>query len=241
MIVLDGIGPLPAFSSVIIKANNILNTSGKPLQGLTSAIYYEPDLRPVVSGITAKVNNEDGVLEATSSKSGSIYLVKFDESNYNLDDYQSKNDLDQAVADNLGRKADAPYANTPVSISTNGLPGGYYLYYAVDQEGRLSEPADEWPQIEQTGPLLGLEDAFMHPGFSVRASTGTIFIEPQNDLTTYTFRLFDMTGRLIRSGNKLTGSQQLKVQDDHGILIVQLISADGLSIGIHKLPGSLLR
>lgn len=235
MLVFDGIGLLPIYSDVIINAHNIISTSEKSLEGLTSATYFEPDSRPVVSGVTAKVNNEDGSLEAASSKPGSIYLVKFT-GDYNYRDaYKTVSDLDQAVSENLGRKVDAPYANTPVTISTKGLPGGFYLYYAVDENGRLSVPADEWPEVLATGPLLQLDDKFMISDFSVWSSKGTIFIQTDNATAKYSVQVFDITGKLFNRRENMHGNQQILLKDYQGMLFVKLTSETGLSIGAYKL------
>ncbi len=235
MVVLDGIGPLPAYSSVTVKAVNMLSSTGDALKGLNSATYIEPDQRPVVTGLSATVNNEDEMLEASSSKPGSIYLVQYS-GNYNyLDDYQTVADLDRAVSDNLGRRVDAPWADSVVTIATKGLPGGYYLYYGVDEDGRLSEPADEWPEVEATGPLLGIDDECMIPEFSIWSSNGKIHIKPDDPLANYSVHIFDMTGRIFTIRKNVTGDQQLTGPDYRGILIVKLISNHGLGIGVHKL------
>ena len=235
MVMLDGIGPLPAFSSVIVNADNMLSSTGKALSGLTSAIYVEPDLRPVVTGIYASVNNEDGLLEASSTKPGSIYLVMFS-GNYNyLDDYKTVTDLEKAVTDDQGRKVDAPYADSIVTISTKGLPGGYYLYYAVDEDGRLSMPADNWPLVEATGSSLGIDDEYLTSGFSVWSSNGTLFVRPDDHSANYSIQIFDLTGRNLHVRDNMMGDQQFVVPDNHGILIVRLISENGLRIGVFKL------
>ena len=235
MLVFDGIGLLRAYSSLIVHAKNILNTSGKALEGMTFATYIEPDLTPVVSGVTATVNNEDGTLEASSSRPGSIYLIKFNEDEYYFNPYQSISGLDQAVMDNLGRKVNAPVANTTVSIPTKGLPGGYYLYYAADGDGRVSAPANEWPQVVQTGPLLGMDNVVMVPEFSAWSSHGTIFIQPDDPSAKYSARICDITGRIIHSSESMTGEQQLTIREALGILIVHLVSESGLRVGTYKL------
>lgn len=235
MLLFDDIGPLPAFSTVKVSVRNMLNTSGKALQGLTIASYAEPDLRPVVTGTYAKVNNEDGILEASSTKPGSIYLVQYT-GNYNyLDDYTTISELDQAVTENRGRKADAPEANTPVTFSTQGLPGGFYLYYATDEDGRISEPANEWPEVEATGPLLGMDDAYVMQGYKVWTSGKIIFIRPDDQSAYYSVRIFDMTGQIINATESMRGEQQLTVFNDYGVLIVQIFSEQGLSAGSYKL------
>ena len=231
----EGIGPLPPFSELIVEVNNVTSLSGKPLEGITTATYVEPDLRPVVTGINATVNNEDGILEASSSKTGSIYIVQFIESQNYMDYYKTVNDLDQFVAENRGRKVDAPYANSTVLISTKGLPGGFYIYFAVDEDGRLSEPANQWPEVLQTGPLLEIDDAFMMPDFFVWSSERTIFIRPENASANYSAHLFDMTGRLIGIRKNMKGDQQFILSDYRGILIVKLISENGMPIGAFKI------
>jgi hypothetical protein len=230
----NSIGPLPAFSSVIVNIDNMLSITGKPLQGLSAAMYFEPDLRPVVSGASDKVNNEDGFLTASSSKPGMIYLVEFVVENYQ-NGYTSVCELDHAVAENRGRKVDAPYADSTVVISTEGLPGGYYNYYAVDQDGRMSERANQWPEVEATGPVLEVGDKVTPTGFSIWCSKETIYIQPKNYSTTYSAHFFDITGRLINVRHQMVGEQHLMIPDYQGILIVKFTTENGLHIGAYKL------
>jgi hypothetical protein len=234
MVGFKSIGPLPAFSSVIVNVENMLSVTGKTLEGLTAAIYFEPDLRPIVNGASDKVNNEDGVLTASSSKPGVIYLVEFIVENYQ-NGYTSVSELDQAIAENRGRKVDAPYADSTVFISTNGLPGGYYNYYAVDEDGRMSEPANQWPQVEATGPVLEVDDKGIHTGFTIWSSEGTIFIRPEDASMNYSSHMFDMTGRLINIRKNMMGNQLFTLADHSGILIVKLISDNGMPIGTFKI------
>lgn len=229
------IGMLPAFSELRIEAHDVKSLTGKSLEGITTATYVEPDLTPVVSGMTATVNNENGTLEATSTRPGFIYLVRFTEDYNYLDAYKTVADLDQAVAENLGRRVDAPVANTPVTISTQGLPKGFYLYYAVDVDGRISQPADEWPQVEATGPLLGADDASLVKGFSAWSARGTIYIQPDDQATGYSARIFDLTGRLLDASENMMGDQQLEFPGYRGILVVRLILEDGLRTETYKL------
>jgi hypothetical protein len=237
----EGIGLLPMFSELIVEAKYLKSLSGKTLEGITTARYVEPDLRPVVTGYYAAVNNEEGILEASSSKPGTIYLVKH-KGDYNyMDAYQSVDDLEQAVSDNLGRKVGAPVADTPVIISTRGLPDGYYMYFAVDDDNRMSAPADEWPQVLATGPLLGAEDAGVVTGFSVWSSHGAIFIQPDDHSAEYSVRIFDMTGRLLLLSEKIMSDQQLTVPGYRGIVIVRLISEKGLRIETYKLVNNPVR
>jgi hypothetical protein len=231
----EGIGLLPMFSKIIVEAKNLSSLTGKPLEGLTTATYVEPDLRPVVTGYYTRVNNEDGLLEALSSKPGSIYIVKSTEDYYYLETYQDVSDLEQAVADNLGRKVEVPYPDKPVSISTKGLPGGFYLYYAVDEESRLSEPADELAEVLQTGPISGMEDEMRMSGFSVWSSHGTIYIQPDDHSAEYSVRIFDMTGKLFNVRDSMKSDQQFRLADYRGILIVQIFSENGLHIKTYKL------
>jgi hypothetical protein len=208
----------------------MISASGKALDGLNTAAYSEPDQRPLVTAAYAKVNNVDGVLEASSSKPGTIYLVKYT-GNYNyLDDYQTLSELEQAVTDNLGRKADAPVENAMLSFSAHGLPGGFYMFYAVDREGRISLPSDAWPEVMATGPVLGLGNERKDAGFSVWSSSGTIYIQPTDHTTGYTVQVFDTTGRLLTGRANIAGDQQLTLQAEHGIVIVRLIAENGLKI-----------
>jgi hypothetical protein len=139
------------------------------------------------------------------------------------------------VEENRGRKVAAPFADTPVSIPTAGLPGGFYLYYATDADGRVSLPANDWPLVEATGPLLGLEEGLMVPGFSVWSSNGSIFIQPDDHSAGYSARIFDLTGRLLHVSENMRGDQQLTVPGYSGILIVRLIPETGLPIETYKL------
>jgi hypothetical protein len=231
----EGIGPLPSFSELIVEANNMTSLTGESLEGITTAKHVVPDLRPVITGIAATVDNEDGFLEASSSKPGVIYLVEFIESLNYLDYYKTVNDLDQFVAENRGRKVDAPYADSTVMIPTKGLPGGFYIYFAVDKDGRVSEPANQWPEVLQTGPLLGIDDAIRMPDIFVWSSEGTIFIRPEDASMNYSAHMFDMTGRLINSRKNMKGNQQFTFADHSGILIVKLISENGMPIGAFKI------
>jgi hypothetical protein len=230
----EGIGPLPTYSELIVEALNVKSLTGKPLEGITTATHIEPDLRPLVTGTSATVNNEDGFLEAASSKAGSIYLVEFIESVDYLDYYQSIDDLERFVAENRGRKVDAPYADSTVKIFTKGLPGAFYMYFAVDQDGRISEPAAQWPEVLQTGPLLGVEDASLKYGFSVWSGNGTVYIQPEDHSTAYSVRIFDITGKKLNTREAMMGDQQIAVQGYRGILIIQLMSENGPSVEVHK-------
>ena len=221
-IVFDGIGVLPAFSTVIVKAVNMTSSRGDSILGLQHAIYTEPDKRPVVEGNSLEVNNEDGFLEAVSSKPGTIYLVKYPGT------YHTVEDLDKAVAQNLGRKEDAPEAGASVPIATNGLPGGYYNYYAVDEEGRVSEPANAWPKVLQTGPLTELQSIRTDNGFSLWSAHSTLHIKPDRTTGTYGIQLFDISGRLIDMKNDLVGEQQVLLSDHHQILIIRIICKTGV-------------
>ncbi len=231
-----GIGPLPTSAELIVEAKDVFSLSGKSLEGITTATYVEADHRPVVTGITASVNNEDGFLEASSSKPGSIYLVEYVQSYNYLDFYKTVDDLDQFVAENRGRKVDTPYADSTVLISTKGLPGAFYIYFAVDEDGRISEPGNEWPEVVQTGPLLGMEDILTNPGFSVWSSNGTVYIHPDDSSAGYSVRIFDMMGRLFNIKDNMMGDQQWPMPDHRGILIIKLISNNGSSIATYKLP-----
>jgi hypothetical protein len=146
-------GLLPAHGTVVVYASKVSSVDGLVLSGATSALYVAPDLRPVVSGMGLSINNEDGFVVASSSKPGQVYLVKFPGS------YLSASDLEQALSENLGRKAEAPEVKVSVPIYRRGLPGGYYSYYAVDEEGRMSEPDSKRPIIQETGPVTDLQAA----------------------------------------------------------------------------------
>jgi len=218
LVVFDNIGFLPTFSKVAVSANNITSSQGDELLGLTTAIHIEPDKRPVVTGIAATVNNEDGFLAASSSKPGTIFLVMFP------GEYNDLNDLEQAVNQNLGRKSEAPEVNISVPIYTEGLPGGYYNYYASDEDGRISEADNSFPKVEQTGPVTGLQAEYNKSAFSAWSVNKNIYLKPADAEYTYAIQLFDLTGRMLLFRNDLRGEKHFFLTGNQEILILKIIS-----------------
>lgn len=217
----QNMGELPAYGTVVVSAAKVSSVDGLALTGATSALYVAPDLRPVVNGMGLIVNNEDGFVVASSSKTGLVYIVKHPGS------YQSAADLEQAVSDNQGQKAEAPEPNVSVPIYTRGLPGGYYSYYAVDQEGRMSEPDSKRPIIQETGPVTDLQTFLPETGFEAWYAQGLIQLRVQEDLGSYSIQIFDLRGSLLDQKMALEGNQQFRPPAASGPILLRKISTHG--------------
>ncbi|MBN2610130.1 MAG: hypothetical protein JXB00_01095 [Bacteroidales bacterium] len=214
-----GLGILPAFTNIVIEAMNITSENGKSLEGLNSSIYTEPDKRPVVTGLEMTVNNEDGFLIASSSKPGSLYIIKYGEK------HNTAGDLDSAVMKNMGRKVDSPVANVSKPIYTKGLPGGFYNYYAIDLDNRVSDPAQQWAQVNETGPVTGIPTETLKDDFAVWHEYGVICVNPKEVIQNYSLLFFDMNGRLLDAEKDLAGYQRISLEGKEKIVIVQIISS----------------
>lgn len=217
------IGILQAFSTISITAKNIVSAEGKDMEGLFNAVFTEPDKRPLVSGVEVTVNNEDGFGVASSSRPGKIYLVKYGS------DPATIEKLDSLVTQNLGRSAEAPTPGVSVPIYTKGLPGGFYNYYAVDEDFRVSAPASEWVVIEETGAVSNSAAKIDPELFRIYSTGEMIRVEPGNS-EPYTIEIFTVTGRLLYRTGKLKGGQSLDVQPGGKIYIVRKRSAGGVSV-----------
>lgn len=216
------IGILPAFSTIIIEVVNVTSEDGKSIEGINSGIYTEPDKRPVVTGLELTTDNEDGFLVASSNKPGFLYIIKYGENTETIDD------LDTAVINNLGRKVEYPKTDVSIPIYTKGLPGGYYNYYAVDLDKRVSEPATKWGKVEATGPITGSLPETRIDGFTMWHSNGEICIRPENNLQKYSLRIFDINGKLLGIESNLMGYQKIPVQWFEGLIIVQKITDNSI-------------
>jgi hypothetical protein len=217
IITFNNIGLLPALSTIVVQASTITSKSGKAMKGLTEAFYTEPDKRPVVYATNVTVNNDDGFAEIASSKPGSVYLVKYTVPPNN------KADLDSLVSINLGRKAQADIAEEPVAVHTNGLPGGYYRYYAVDMYGRISKATQRWVKVVETGPVTGLESETSKNPFKVYQVDNLIVVEPGNN-DIYSLEIYGITGRLLYKEKQLAGKQYIDSIDHNGILVIRKIT-----------------
>jgi hypothetical protein len=97
---------------------------------ITVVTYYPPVLSDVTTGTIAPGDD----VTATSDKDGTIYLVP-EGTNAAVADF------DAAVSGGTGVSVSAT-ANTAVTLSTTGLADGNYVVYAVDADGRVSDPSD---------------------------------------------------------------------------------------------------
>ncbi len=211
----SGVESLPMFSTVIITARNLVSNSDKDLEGVSSALFTEPDRRPVVNGPSIKVDNENDSVVVSSNKPGIIYLVKYGMS------FNTIQDLDSAVNNNLGKKVDAPVAESSVTIFTNGLPVGNYKYYAVDDDGRISKPSKELAQV--INPVAVLE--ISGKDFAAWYSLGNIFVEPVNPAEKYYLEIFDISGRCLLKREKLAGNQRISMDSYSGIVVIRKVSS----------------
>jgi hypothetical protein len=221
-LIFSDIEALPILSTIIITVKNIISDSGRSIEGISSGSYVVPDLRPIVSGQALYVNNEDGFLLASSTKPGSIYLVKYPGT------YNSVFDLDSAVNNSLGKKVNSPTAETTIPIYTIGLPGGYYRYYAVDEEERLSLPCSGLARVNETGPVAILNPTASMSNFAAWYAEGKIYIHPQDHTGMYSLQLFDITGRLLFTKENLIGVQQIAFGNQEGIIIIRNTSSAGV-------------
>jgi hypothetical protein len=85
---------------------------------------------PTATVTTATVLSMDSITTAKSSEAGTVYLVP-------KATYSSKADLESAVNEMTGTKANVASANTNTTIVAPTTAGNYYLY-AVDQAGNVS-------------------------------------------------------------------------------------------------------
>jgi len=213
----SGIGTLSMFSSIKVKASNLISSSGLQLEGLNSSIFIEPDKRPIVSGPGITIDNQTGFLEVSSNKPGVIYLAKYRT-------YNSIQDLDSEVNNNLGKKVDSPKADSVVSLYTNGLPEGNYKYYAGDDDGRISKPSINWVKVQNNFvsvlPVRGSGN-----DFTAWHAYGNFFIKPANPDEEYYLEIFDVSGRLLLKREKLKGEQEISMDSYSGIALIRKVSS----------------
>lgn len=209
-----GLGILPTFSTVVISAETLTSKDGKQIEGIIAAQFTEPDKRPVVTGVELMVDNETGFAVASTSKPGTMYIIKF--GSYPT----AKNQLDSLVVINQGRSVEAPVAGVSVPIYTQGLPGGYYNYYASDEDGRVSLPDSRWLQVNQTGPITanGPEKALNQ--LKVYLSRGQIVVDPDSE-EVYSIEIFTVTGQLLYRSDEMTGRQYIDHNGYSGIAIIR--------------------
>lgn len=212
----DSVGILPAFSTIVVKALTVKAKNGRSLDGLKEAVYTEPDKRPVVSGLPLSINNIDGVAQASSSKPGFVYIIS------NNQYPKTQAELDSLVELNLGRKTEAAEADSFVTINATGLPGGYYKYYAVDKEGRVSETISKWVWVSETGPVTGLISEMAKSSFKAYQLDDLIMIDP-GDNEEYSLEIYSITGRSLYNEKQLSGVYRVSDLGYTGILLIRKI------------------
>jgi hypothetical protein len=222
LIAFSGLGILPAFSTIVVEARNLSSKDGIALEGLTEARFTEPDKRPLVTGLELSVDNETGFVVASSSKTGYIYLVKYGS------EPQSKSDLDSLVELNQGRRVEAPQQEVSVPLYTNGLPGGFYNYYAVDEDERVSPPGIKWVTIKETGPVLGIKEEASLNQFRAYHFNGKIVVDPVSD-EHYALEIFSLSGSLMYRENHLQGIRNISLDGMEGFLLIRMRSDSKVS------------
>jgi hypothetical protein len=205
---------LPDLSILQIKANQLTSENGKLIQGVVAASITIENRGPVVTGQAKVTDNISGFGEAKSTKTGYIYMVKYGVN------ATSKTQLDSLVTSNLGRKAEVSEADILVSVSAKGLPGGYYQYYAVDVDGRISSPSSTWVILDEKGPVTGIKNSFSNPTFTVYQQNGKLIVNPGEE-NTYSIEIFTADGRLIFNKKMLSGIQYFDIQRTSNVLIVR--------------------
>ena len=96
---------------------------------ITLVTYYPPVLSDVTTGT---IEPGDDV-SATSDKDGTIYLVP-EGTSASVDDFTAAVNAGNGVSETAT-------ADTPVTLNTTGLTDGNYVVYAVDGDGRISDPS----------------------------------------------------------------------------------------------------
>lgn len=164
---------LQPFATIIIDAADVHSSAGDRLNGLVRAGYTEPDKRPVVYYDFQRVDNgPDSYVRAISSKTGKMYLVRYDL------EVNSASDLENAIAAGEGLVMDIEKEATSVIFYTLGLPENKYIFFAVDEDGRVSRQPAKFVYIEEaTG--VGLDQA--NPDFKIFPGIASLRIVKQSD------------------------------------------------------------
>lgn len=220
LITFYNIGIITSNSTLIITAENILSINNDTLLGTISSTYIEPDKRPVVTGSGITTNNEAGsFVAAKSTKPGFVYLIRMGQANKSIEDFEA------AIAKYMGIKAEVTTVNKSVALYTEGIYGGVYNYYAVDEDGRISAAAFEVAVIEQTRAITSIE-LFDFSEFEVRLNGNSIIVNP-NSADLFDLYVFDYSGRKIIKKNKLKGIQTVDIPlFRNAPLIIKIISKD---------------
>jgi hypothetical protein len=216
------LGILPTFSTIVVDAQALTSNDGIAMEGITEAMFSEPDKRPVVSGLELTVDNETGFVVASTSKPGQIYLVKYGS------DPHSKTDLDSLVEVNLGRSGDAPQPDVSIPLYTNGLPGGLYNYYAVDEDLRVSAPGIKWVKVEESGPVLGIEENSGLNPFTAYFLNEQVVVDPGTE-ERFSLEIFNISGTLLYQESHLHGVQHIGLHGKEGIILIRKRSTSNVS------------
>jgi hypothetical protein len=205
---------LPDLSALVINAAGLTAQSGKPVTGVVTASITLEFRGPVVTGQAKVIDNITGFGEAKSNKTGYIYLVKY---GVNI---KTKAQLDSLISLNQGRKTEVTEADILVQVTAKGLPGGYYQYYAVDINGRVSAPSTTWVIVDAKGPVTGVDISLRNQAFFAYQLNGQLFVNPGNDME-YTLEIYTITGRLIFHEKNLSGIQTIGIQEKSGVFILR--------------------
>lgn len=214
---------LPDLSTLLIKADKLTSENGKPIEGVVAASFTMGKQSPEVTGKAKITDNVAGYGEASSNKTGYIYLIKYGVN------ATSKIQLDSLVTLNMGRKTEVTEADISVSVSAIGLPGGYYQYYAVDSIGRVSAPSSTWIILDEKGPVTRVITNFSNQTFYAYQQNGKLVVNPGNE-NMYTLEIFTITGRLIFHGKKLSGVQTINFEEKSGVLIIRKLTDNQTSV-----------
>lgn len=217
-IAFSNIGILPTFSTITAQAKNITSTAGNQLKGSTTSTYIEPDKRPVVTGTEVTIDNVTGLVTASSTKLGHVYLIM-----YGLAP-QTISDLDSLITIDKGRGSEVLQVNESIPIYATGLTPGLYVYYATDLAGRVSEIGTKWVRVE-TGTSVTSTMEPDNRSFKAYKVNDRIFVKPNNLEETYTIEIYSITGKLIFTKKSLQGEQYFNLDAKPGCtLIIKRIS-----------------
>lgn len=214
---------LPDLTTIKVKSGNLTSKDSLYIQGVTSATYTLESKIPIVNGMAKVASNVNGFGEASSNATGYIYLVKYGVH------ATSQSVLDSLVSLNMGRKAAISVAGDTVQVSAKGVFGGYYEYYAVDMEGRVSTPSAAWVIVEEKGPVTGVEMNSVKDNFSAFQREQQIIVNPGNT-SGYSLEIYTTTGQQVYRGNKLLGIQSINLNGIEGILFIRKISGQNKSV-----------
>jgi hypothetical protein len=214
---------LPDLSTLLIKADQLTSENGKQIEGVVTASFTMGKRGPEVTGQAKITDNVSGFGEASSNKPGYIYLVKYGVNATTI------TELDSLVTLNLGRKTEVTESDIIVSISAKGLPGGYYQYYAVDNDGRVSSPSSTWIILDELGPVTGLEVHVVKNDFKVFQQNEILIVDPVNE-TEYSLAIYSLTGQLMYRNKFLYGIQTIHLKGNKDVIIIKLVSGEKTNV-----------